>query len=185
MVLLFLFTTCIVLKESIKITQKECDLPVYAILSDDTKRVVRLCYPKEISIKNNSLTKKSFIKISYHYNSITNSIGDFLYLYKKENNILKEISNNNKKVILPKKSQKFIFYTVHYINKNIFFLDQFKSYQKKMIAENKDTLHIGTVAAFKRKHNEVFEKLTKGDSISVQFLRGSKLGGRITVPVVW
>ncbi len=54
-----------------------------------------------------------------------------------------------------------------------------------MLAENKDTLHIGTVKEFKQKHTALFHKLTKGDSISIQFLDNNKLEERITVPVEW
>ena len=54
-----------------------------------------------------------------------------------------------------------------------------------MLVENKDTLHIGTVDEFKKRHKALFEKLTNGDSISIQFLDGKKLGERITVPVEW
>lgn len=54
-----------------------------------------------------------------------------------------------------------------------------------MLAEKKDTLLIGTVTEFKIKHKELFERLTKNDSISIQFLDGKKLRKRVTVPVEW
>lgn len=182
---LFFLVACTTIKDSIKITQKETVFPVYALLSSDTKRIVRLCFPNEIKIENTSSNKKSFIKINYEYNSIANSIGNFIRLYKEKNNSLEKISNNKKKTIFPKENKDFIFYTVHYIDTSSLFRNELKYYNEKMLQENKDTLHIGTVSEFKTKHKELFEKLTKNDSISIQFLDGKKLGERIIIPVKW
>ncbi len=74
---------------------------------------------------------------------------------------------------------------MHFLDSTKSIQQQFKPYIEKILKENKDTLHIGTVAEFKKKHKELFEKLTKNDSISIQFLDGKKLGERITVPVEW
>lgn len=54
-----------------------------------------------------------------------------------------------------------------------------------MLAENKDTLHIGTVREFKKRHENLFKYLTKNDSISIRFLEGKSLGKRLTIPVKW
>ena len=40
-----------------------------------------------------------------------------------------------------------------------------------MLAQNKDTLHIGTVQEFKKKHKKLFELFTKNDSLSIQIFR--------------
>lgn len=57
-----------------------------------------------------------------------------------------------------------------------------------MLSLKKDTLHIGTVDEFKQTYKELFESLTKNDSISIQLLDSSTksgLGKRIAVPVKW
>ncbi|OEK08607.1 hypothetical protein A8C32_03925 [Flavivirga aquatica] len=146
-IFLFLFIACgKIKKETVKIALQETNFPVYAILSNDTNRIVRVCFPKEIKIENISSSEKSFIKINYKYNSISTPIGNFIKLYKNKNEVLEKISNNKKKNILSKKAEKYILYTVHYIDESTFFTNQFQSYNEKLLAEHKDTLHIGTVS---------------------------------------
>ncbi|WP_422090693.1 hypothetical protein [Tenacibaculum ovolyticum] len=184
-ILLFLLISCSLTKGKIKITQKQTNLQAYAILSDKTHRIVRLCFPKKIIIKNFYNKKKSFVKIDYHYNSIETSVGNYIKLYKEKGINLNKISNNKKKTVFSNKSKAYIIFTTHYIEKNNYFTKQLKEYSKKMLEENKDTLHIGTVKEFKQKHKELFVKLTKSDSISIRFLDGEKLGKRITMPLKW
>ena len=90
-----------------------------------------------------------------------------------------------KKVIKSSDTISFVSFTSHFINNEDSIQQQFKPYIEQMLKENKDTLHVGTVSEFKQNHKELFEKLTKNDSISIQFLDGKKLGERITVPVEW
>ncbi|MCV6630321.1 MAG: hypothetical protein OIF50_10765, partial [Flavobacteriaceae bacterium] len=57
------------------------------------------------------------------------------------------------------------------------YLEEFKS-------KNQDTLHIGTIAQFKKKHPGFLERLTKNDSISVTLLNNEDMPGKvIKVPV--
>ncbi|MFL0100300.1 hypothetical protein [Tenacibaculum maritimum] len=183
--LLFLFITCKTVKRTIIITQKETILPVYALLSNDTQRIIRLCFPIKVNLKNTSSSEQSFIKINYQYNSITTPIGNFIKLYKEQNKVLEKISNNKKKTLFPKTNNNYVLYTLHYISKKTSSSKKLQTYTNKMLTTNKDTLHIGTVTEFRQKHPKLFQQLTKNDRISIQFLEGKKLGKPISIPVTW
>ena len=152
--------------------------------SEREKKITYIRLPKKLRLENGFLTNRMFKRIVYSY-KINKDKCLGLVLYQKKNDSLSRISNNKKKAISAKESLEYIYYTRHFIDSTKSIQQQFKPYIEKMLAENKDTLHIGTVDEFKQQHKELFEKLTKNDSISIQFLDGKKLGERITVPVAW
>ncbi len=184
--LLLIFTDCKSINSTINITQKQVRQEIIIRTASDNKnRIIRIQFPNEIILKNNSFLNRDFLTINYNYNNIPLNRNLNLGLFTKANGKLKRIRNNKKKVLPSKESLNFIFYSRHFVDSTKSTQQQFQTYIEKMLAENKDTLHIGTVAEFKQKHTALFEKLTKGDSISIQFLDGKKLGERITVPVEW
>ena len=177
---------CNPISKSIKINQFESRNKVILRLSRLDSMILGVKFPKKIQIKNNSQSNESFIMIDYLYeDSLTKWRNLGIELYKKEKKGLKRISNNKKKTISSTYNLEYIFYTRHFIDSSKIIQDQLKPYMHRMFSENKDTLHINTVNEFKQKHKELFEKLTKNDSISIQFLNGKELGERITVPVEW
>ncbi|CAA0167423.1 hypothetical protein [Tenacibaculum maritimum] len=183
--LLFLFITCKTVKRTIIITQKETILPVYALLSNDTKKIIRLCFPIKVNLKNTSSSEQSFIKVNYEYNSIPRELAYGVSLFKKKKASLIRISNNQKKGIPSYSSKEYILYTRHFVDSISSIQQQFKPYINQMLTTNKDTLHIGTVTEFQQKHPKLFQQLTKNDRISIQFLEGKKLGKPISIPVTW
>ncbi len=55
-----------------------------------------------------------------------------------------------------------------------------------MITLNQDSLILGTAYEFKKKHDQLFENLTKNDSISIRFIDSNNeksLGKTIKIPV--
>jgi hypothetical protein len=149
------------------------------------KKIIGIKFPQKINIKNNSSKRAFFVKIGYEYNSVSKEKAYGISLFKKNGNSLIELSNNKKKEITAFSNKEFIFYTRHFVDSVLSIQEEFKPYIERMLAENKDTLHIGTVSDFKKKHKKLFEKLTKNDSIYIRFLEKKKLGKRITVPVNW
>ncbi|WP_062060455.1 hypothetical protein [Aquimarina longa] len=176
------FIACNGSKKVISIKQNTNNYPLIIKLSKKHEKIFRIKIPIELELKNNSTRKKDFVTINYEYGS---NKGIMEYLYKKTNKKLIEIKNNKKKSIRSGSFDNYIMYSSHKLDSTKSTQQQFKPYVEKMLLENKDTLHIGTVTVFKQKHAELFEKLTKNDSISIQFLDGKKLGERITVPVEW
>ncbi|WP_234859056.1 hypothetical protein [Aquimarina aquimarini] len=184
-VLCFIFLKCKNIKEAISIKQIEIKKPIITRLTLEDTTILNIKFPNKLIIKNNSFTNKAFVKIEYEYNNIPYDRDYGISLFKKSNKSLKSISTTGKKIIPSKKSLEYIYYTRHFVDSARSIQEQFKPYIEKMLSENKDTLHIGTVKEFKAKHAELFNKLTKNDSISIQFLDGKELGERITVPVKW
>ena len=186
LLLLSVFTQCKSVNHKVNITQREVSQEVIIRTASDVKNsIIAIQFPNEIILSNNSSRKRDLLTIDYKYNNIPSNRNLNLGLFTNKNGKLKRIRNNKKKIIPSKQSLNFIFYSRHFVDSTKLTQHQFKAYIDKMLAENKDTLHIGTVSEFKKKHKELFEKLTKNDSISIQFLDGKKLGERITVPVKW
>ncbi|PID68990.1 MAG: hypothetical protein CR968_00200 [Flavobacteriia bacterium] len=183
---LFILVQCKSVNHKVSITQRKVSQKVIIRTASDNKNsIIRIQFPNEIILKNNSLRKRDLLTINYIYNNIPSNRNLNLGLYTRKNGTLMRVRNNKKKIIPSKDSLNFVFYSRHFVDSTKSTQKQFKPYVEKMLGLDKDTLHIGTVSEFKQKHEELFEKLTKGDSISIQFLDGKKLGERITVPVKW
>ncbi|MFB9057733.1 hypothetical protein ACFFU9_13380 [Mariniflexile ostreae] len=186
LIICFEFINCKSKNELITISQTTPDEQIIVRLTLEDTTVLSIKFPNSLVIKNNSYLEKSFVKIDYHYTETQSKWRNLgIRLYESKENILKPISTTGKKTLLRNESLQYTYYTRHYIDSSKAVQLQFKPYIKKMLNQKKDTLHIGTVAEFKKIHKELFEKLTKNDSISIQFLDGKKLGERITVPVEW
>ncbi|MBU3026006.1 hypothetical protein [Zobellia galactanivorans] len=159
--------------------------PIIIKYSKEYNSIYGIKIPIQLDITNESIYSKSFITIDYKYNPYNKGVGEEIYII---NDSIYKIKNNKKKTVPSLGKNNYIVYSRYRIDRfdteNIY-QQQFKPYIKKMLEENKDTLHIGTVGEFKTKHAALFEKLTKNDSISIQFLDGRELGERITVPVEW
>ncbi|WP_148639378.1 hypothetical protein [Aquimarina longa] len=168
-------------KEVIKVS--DTNHPVILRLNKKYRRIFRINLPIEVTLNNNSFRKKIFINIDYSYHPYREGVGEDIYVLDKEKLI--KLKNNKTKILESSETTNYVIYSWYRLDSTKVTQDQFKSYIEKMLSENKDTLHIGTVTEFKQKHAELFEKLTKNDSISIQFLDGKKLGERITVPVEW
>ena len=174
------------LQKNIEINQNEANLPVVIRLAKDNKdRVISLELPGTLKIENSTNERVKFLRIYYKYNENIpqeRKSGFGISLYDIKNELLENI-RNKKTIMKDGEILNYIFYSSHYIDSTI--SKELISYSQKTYPTDKDTLHIGTVDEFKQKHKELFEKLTKNDSISIQFLDGKKLGERVTVPVEW
>lgn len=159
--------------------------PVIINYNKEYNKVYGIKIPIQLNVINKSIFFKNFITIDYKYHPYEKGVGEEVYL---KNDSIYKIKNNKKKTISSLDEDIYIIYARYRIDRfdtlNIYKND-FKRYTEKMLAQNKDTLHIGTVEAFKVKHKELFEKLTKNDSISIQFLDNGELGERLIVPVEW
>ncbi len=150
------------------------------------KRVIAIKFPKEINIENLGNSNISFKTLDYIYkDSLSKWANRNVSLFKNYNGKLKKVSNFKKKNITSKQSDNYTLYTFHFLDSSKTTQQQFKPYIEKILTEGKDTLYIGTVNDFKKNHKKLFERLTKGDCISIQFLDGKKLGETVTVPVEW
>ncbi|MFA9372112.1 MAG: hypothetical protein ACERIH_10420 [Labilibaculum antarcticum] len=185
---LLLFFSCNNNEQAITINCDNTIDPIIVRMTREDNSIISIKFPQKILIQNNSFFKKSFIKIEYRYNNIPLGRNYGIGLYEQKNEILVKISNNKKKTISPKNQLVYVLYTSHYIDSTKSVQQQLKPYVEKMLRLKKDTLRIGTVVEFKQKHKELFENLTRNDSVSIRFLNSSTksgLGERIAVPVKW
>jgi hypothetical protein len=181
LIILFLLTSCST-KELEQI--QDSNAPVIIKLGKKYKKIFRVKIPIDIKIINNSLSEKAFNSIDYKYTPYREGIGEELFK-RTHNSITEKISNNQRKTVYPFITKEYVLYARYRLDSSKTTQQQFKPYIEKMLKEGKDTLHIGTVSAFKKNHKTLFERLTKNDSISIQFLDGDALGKRVTVPVEW
>jgi len=69
---------------------------------------------------------------------------------------------------IEKTAKKYTFITFNTLSKDSLIQSIFSSYLEKMRAENKDTLHIGTISELKQKNSPILKAL-EGDSIIISF----------------
>ncbi|CAL2104598.1 hypothetical protein [Tenacibaculum sp. 190130A14a] len=180
----FLCVRCSSIGTAIEV--KETEYPVIINYDKKNNIIYGIKIPLEVAITNNSkVSFKEFITIDYEYTPYNKGRG--IEIFKKVNSLVK-IVNNKKKVISPSSTLKYVIYSRYRIDRvkeKELFKEKMNQYLEKIYEENKDTLHIGTISEFKQKHKDLFEKLTKNDSISIQLLDDGKFGKRIVVPVKW
>ncbi|WP_234859299.1 hypothetical protein [Aquimarina aquimarini] len=183
--LLFLvFANCKPSNDIVSIKVKAQNNPIVAKFSKQDSTISFLKFPMTVSILNKKKNKIFIKDVDYIYKNAFKSLSLGSELFTTSSEGLRKI-NDKSNMISSKENKVYINYSRHYIDTSEFFQGRLKEYSLKMLSENKDTLHIGTVKEFKAKHAELFNKLTKNDSISIQFLDGKELGERITVPVKW
>ncbi|MBO0591720.1 hypothetical protein I2486_09905 [Cellulophaga sp. E16_2] len=181
-----LFISCGSVSNDIKFKQGATNYNVILRKTKDTENlIIKIQFPNKITITNNSFSSETFITLDYKYDNVPTGRDLHIGLFSQEGNVLMKTTNNSRKTIPSNKSLEYVYYTRHFVESTEAIQQQFKPYVQEMLEENKDTLHIGTVSDFKKNHKELFERLTKNDSISVQFLDGNKFGERISVPVEW
>jgi len=147
------------------------------------KAIWAISFPINMNLDCSKSKNNSFRNYSYKYGN--NLKGKEMKLYSVENGEFIKQDFSKIKILKKNKKNKFLIISKHFIDTTKLNSIYLKSYVEKMLKENKDTLHIGTVSEFKTKHKVLFEKLTKNDSLSIQFLDGKKLGKKVTVPVEW
>ncbi len=177
--ILITFYGCSSSKSTIKVFSNQSNKQTIVKMNRNLKKITGIKFPLSLTIENNTFFNKSFIRIDYYYGSDLKGVGVELFSGEKR------ISNNKKKKLQKNEKLEYSIYSRHYTDSTSFTQKQLQSYVKKMLVENKDTLHVGTVTEFRKKHAALFEKLTKGDSISIQFIDNGKFGECVTVPVEW
>ncbi|MCV6630946.1 MAG: hypothetical protein OIF50_13930, partial [Flavobacteriaceae bacterium] len=123
--------------------------------------------PGKLTISNNTYNTIVCRRLHYIYDSIIDMPSKNFKVFKDG----KRIILSNYMDIDKKRNIFFNYYTRH----AIFRLpqDQLDSYTEEMQSKNQDTLHIGTIEEFKKKHPGFLEKLTKHDSIQISIRRNS------------
>ncbi len=175
--------SCNTIKQEIQIKQFESKKEITLWYSKKMKTISVISIPIQTEITNFFSKKITFLNYKYIYGNKLK--GNPMKMYLVKNNKLIKQSISRKKPINAKSSKQFLIYTKHFVDTVKYSRSYFNPYIKKMLRENKDTLHIGTVSEFKQKHSKLFKKLTENDSISIQFLDNDKFGERITIPVKW
>ncbi|MBL4559645.1 MAG: hypothetical protein JKX79_01535 [Labilibaculum sp.] len=188
--IIFIFTLCFVcckpILEITKIEQLDSKQGVILWHSVKMNTIWAISLPIEIKITNSSLKKRSFLNYKYIYGNQLKGKAMKLYSLEKGKVIQNSISKKNN--LNAESSKIYLIYSKHFVDTVKFSNIFFKPYIEKMLRLEKDTLHVGTVVEFKKKHKELFESLTKNDSISIRLLdpnSKSGLGERIVVPVNW
>lgn len=183
LVTLFLFYCKATPTKQVTIKQLSSSEHVILYYSKKLKTISVISFPISLNFINKTSKDRLFLNYKYLYGN--QHSGNPMVMYSLKNNTPIRQSVSAKKNIKPKDSNQYFVRSKHFVDTTKFNDSFFKPYIQKLQTENKDTLHIGTVAEFEKKHKALFETLTKNDSISVQFLDGDKFGERITVPVKW
>ena len=186
-IVLLLLSSCKSNKKAIELNLLQSESFVVLKFNKEYKKIIKIQLPVNVTITNNSINKRVFNSIKYQYNDYRDGIGTLLCIKSNNNNLIR-LKNNRNIELKPYSKNEYIIYSTHRLDSVSSIQQQFQPYIEKMLQLDQDTLHIGTVTEFKKKHKELFNRLTKNDSISIRFLDKSTksgLGERITVPVEW
>ncbi len=155
--------------------------PVVVRMNKKIQKLNGIYFPFNLTIENTTFSGKLFGKIIYVYSFRAKGAGVVLY------NEDTEISNYKPKIVPRNSSQRYQVYSRHMFDTTRLINEDLKPYLEKMIELNQDTLHIGTVAEFKKNHAELFKMLTENDTISIRYLKNenSGLGERIARLANW
>ncbi|CAA0236480.1 Probable lipoprotein precursor [Tenacibaculum maritimum] len=187
---LILLISCKVKTPIVKLTTS--DKYEIVLLNDGEKDFWIISIPFEITITNPSYKKRRLSYYKYYCNksSIKKKKCYSAIMYGETQGILnkKYVWNDNLK---PKQTKKYIIYSRHIIDTLKYPRSFFKEYYQKLKESSlKDSLPVGTLAEFKKKHPKMIAHLLKKDSIYFRFpfpkrdkIRGLSEGVR--VPVVY
>ena len=129
---LFIFTHCKSIDNNITITQKEVSQEIILRrVKTHKNRIVRIQFPKEIIISNNSLYTFDILSLHYMYNNIPYNRNLDLGLYITENDTLKRIMNNKSRLVFPKKELRSIIYSRHFVDSTKSIQEEFRPYTQK------------------------------------------------------
>lgn len=163
------------------IEKNHSNKPVIVRVNKSIKMITVIKFPFDFILKNPNFLDMKFGSIDYQYFHKEGGISIELYLDDQR------ITNDQLKVVRARERINFHIYTRHLADSSSITQNQLKPYVQKMLELDQDTLHVGTVAEFKKRHPELFKMLTENDTISIRHLKGrnSGLGERIAIPANW
>ncbi|OEK08609.1 hypothetical protein A8C32_03935 [Flavivirga aquatica] len=182
-IITFCLVNCSSTKESIKVEVHESNQDIILFYSKKMNAIWAISLPFNVEIINTFSEDNAFLNYKYMYGSELKGKAMKMYLIEEERLLKQSISKI--KYIEAKSSKEYLVRSKHFVDTTKYNRLFFKPYIEKILSLKQDTLHIGTVSKFKQKHKELFEKLTKNDSISIQFFDEDKFGEKITVPAKW
>ncbi|CAA0262910.1 hypothetical protein [Tenacibaculum maritimum] len=157
--------------------------------SEKLKGFWAIWFPFEIEITNDSYKDRGFTHYKHYCSPSSKCSNARLYLIDK-NKLIKQSIGQIKKIGVYSK-KKYVIYSEYYIDTLKYPRSFFKEYYQKLKESGlKDSLPVGTLAEFKKKHPKMIAHLLKKDSIHFRFpfpkrdkIRGLSEGVR--VPVVY
>ncbi|CAA0228515.1 putative lipoprotein [Tenacibaculum maritimum] len=196
----------IILASLISLISCKAKTPIVKLTTSDKYQVVlrnseklkgfwAIQFPFEIEITNDSYRNRMLLHFQYYCNYYYLkkekkgcSVGT---MYKLNNDKLINRSIRKDKDIPWKTTKKYLFYSRHYLDTLKYPRSFFKEYYQKLKESGlKDSLPVGTLAEFKKKHPKILEDLLKNDSIYFRFpfpkrdkVKGYSEG--VKVPVVY
>jgi len=170
----FFLLGCKSANKAIQMEQLKTDFPVISLLSKKYNKIKIIKFPIRLKLYNPLWEQKVYSSINYNYNTYVKGIGESLYIEK--NGDLKEIRQTKQKTIAPYQSEEYIVYSAYRIDSSDVIQQQFKPYIDEMLKNKQDTLVVGTVKEFKKKHKVFLEQLIMGDSIYLRVLNAERNG---------
>ena len=168
-------------RRELLLSRTESDNDIILRMNKEHEVVTTIQFPFHVRIENPTLRKKYFCDIQYICNLNDKSTG--ITLYKN----LEAISFNGLKEVPARSFINYSAYSAHFVYLSALAQEQLEPYIHQMLELNKDTLHIGNIAQFRRNHGILLDEITKYDSISIRALKSSKSwdGSRIIIPANW
>ncbi|MCF6350606.1 MAG: hypothetical protein L3J23_06185 [Flavobacteriaceae bacterium] len=170
MIIIILFLVACQSTEKIKVEQVDTNLPVILRLRNDTNTIWVISFPIKVKITNTSFKERIFGSYKYEYSKDNlKGTSSTLYLKKDDKLIKKGISKY--KYIKRYNSKEYIVYSRNFVDTTKFSRLYFKKYTDKMHSLNQDTLVVGSLKEFKKKHYKLVKYLLEKDTIKINFIK--------------
>ncbi|CAL2104601.1 hypothetical protein [Tenacibaculum sp. 190130A14a] len=166
LVLLLIFIDCKSPEPSIEISTTE-ENEVVLWKSKKNNRFWAVSIPFKVIIKNTSNKEKILTYYEYECNKLNKCKSGFLYSFRDSIHIKETLG---KKILNPKSTKKYLFYSKHILDSTLYPKDLFRDYLKINTIKNIDSIPIGTISKFKDRYPKLIENLFKNDSIYFRFL---------------
>ena len=174
--------SCKTVNEPIKIKFSESNEEVTLFYSKKMNAIWAISLPFNVEITNPSSEEKAFRNYTYNYGNQLK--GKAMKMYLINNETLLKQSVSNVKFINVKSSERYLITSKHFVDTTKFNRHFFKPYIEEMRKLKQDTLNIGTVSDFSKKHSKLFKWLTYNDSIMIQPMKPkSGFEKEIRIPV--
>ncbi len=177
-IFLFVLTACGQKKaknieNDLNIIVNETNEPLILRYNKKNNTIAMVMFPYNIMIYNNT-DAKHIIERCYYLYRRKNGRGEGkaggLLHYKTDKNLYSFIEYSEKKLIKKNDSLDYLLYSLHTLKeKNIEQQQALGVYKEEMRAQQKDTMHVGSLEEFRKKHPKLTEYFLESDLIRVDY----------------
>ncbi|TPN82811.1 hypothetical protein [Aquimarina algicola] len=159
---------------SLNIIVNETNEPIILWYNIEADVITRVMFPYNIMMYNKTNNDYVVNSVRYLYrrqdDNYSGGIGGGKLHYKTNENFYLFTDNGKSFKINQKDSLDYLLYSLHILKeKNTEQQQALEIYKEEMRAQQKDSMHVGTLKQFRKKHPELTEYFLERDSIRISY----------------